>query len=366
MTLRLRHTPLAAAAAFAALIFVLAPPAPARALEMNPALKKIVDAAKTEGSLTLEYGEAVMGGSEGARVAKAGIKKMFGVDLTVNFTPGPSFAPMASRIYTEKQAGQKASTDVYYGTAVQITPYLSRGLFRKIPWTTLYPGRITPEIAEADGAALRVTTGTPGVLYNIEKAPEFAKVRTMADLLKPEYKGKLYTQPYLAGFDVLVADDMWGFDKTADYVRKLSKQIGGLLRCGSGDRIASGEIPGFAIDCTGSDENLEKYHNIIGIEVMRDAAMRRYDYLCIPENAAHPNAGILLALFASSPEGQKEIQDDLFGNDLDSYPDTKTHARVAALEKEGVKFRDVTVAWWSHEKGIQAHLKQLIKIIAER
>ena len=44
---------------------------------------------------------------------------------------------MVSRIFTEMQAGQKASTDVYYGTAVQLAPFLSRGLFRKVAWTVL-------------------------------------------------------------------------------------------------------------------------------------------------------------------------------------------------------------------------------------
>ena len=273
---------------------------------------------------------------------------------------------MAARLYTEKQADQKASTDVYYGTAVQIVPYLKLGLFRQVPWTTLYPGRITSKIVEGGGRALRIATGLPGVIYNKRVAPEFGKVETMADLLKPEYKGKLYTEPYLAGFDILVANNIWGYEKTATYVRKLSKQIGGLLRCGEPDRIASGEVPALALDCTGTDENLPKYHNVLALKILRDAAMRRYDYLSIPVNAAHPDAGILFALYLSSPEGQKDVLLDLFGNTLDSYPGTPTHAKVAALQREGYKFRDVTIRWWSAQKNIQSNLKKLIKIITQR
>ena len=209
-------------------------------------------------------------------------------------------------------------------------------------------------------------TGVPGVLYNQRVAPEFGKIVTTADLLAPEYKGKLYTQPYLAGFDVLVADSMWGYQKTAAFVGRLAQQVGGLVRCGSAERIASGELPALAIDCTGSDQNRAKYRQSLGHVVLRDAAMRRYDFLCIPENAAHPNAGILLALYTSSPEGQKRIQRELFGNDLDSYPETETHARIAALESQGVKFRDVTIAWWSAQKNNESDLKKLIKIIAQR
>jgi len=351
------------AAAFAAAAVV---GHPAVAADTPPELKAVIDDATKEGALSLQYAENIMGGTQGAQVAAAGIKKMFGVSLDVNFTPGPSFAPMASKLYTEMQAGQKASTDVYNGTAVQVYPFLARGLFRKIEWTKLYPGRITPKIAEADGRALRIVTALPGVLYSARSAPEFGKVVTMADLLKPEYKGKLFTTPYLAGFDVLVADSMWGYAKTSAYIDKLSAQVGGLVPCAATDRIAAGEVPALAIDCAGSEQNLPRYRGALAHVIIHDAAARRYNYLCIPENAAHPNAAILFALYASSPEGQKAIPLDLFGIDLDDYPETQTHERVTALEKQGVKFQDVTVDWWGSQKNIEADLKKLIGQIARK
>ena len=141
-------------AAVLATVFLLL--RPAWAADAPTELKAVIDGAAKEGALSLQYAENIMGGTQGAQVAAAGIKKMFGVSLDVNFTPGPSFATMASKLYTEMQAGQKASTDVYNGTAVQVYPFLARGLFRKIEWTKLYPGRITPKIAEADGRALRI------------------------------------------------------------------------------------------------------------------------------------------------------------------------------------------------------------------
>lgn len=366
MILSLRRNPLMAAAVFAAFAGLVPLSASASTIKMSPALQKIIAGAKEEGALNLEYGGGILGASEGARVAATDMKKMFGVDLQITYTPGPSFAQMASRVYTEMEAKQKASTDVYYGTAVQISPYLKRGLFRKVPWTRLYPGRITAKIVEGDSRALRIASGLPGVLYNKRTSPGFAKVLTTADLLKPQFKGKIYTEPYLAGFDVLVAKDMWGYAKTAAYIRKFSAQIGGLMRCGEPDRIASGELPALAIDCTGSEENLPKFRNVLGHSILRDAAMRRYDYLCVPENAAHPDAAILFTLYASSPEGQKDVLIDLFGNGLDSYPGTRTHEKVVALERQGVKFRDVTIKWWSSHKNIRTNLKKLIKIVAER
>ncbi len=357
MGLRARKRAIVAALAMMAAILPLHA---ARALEITPELKAVIDGAKKEGALTLSYAENILGGTQGSRVAHDGIEKMFGVSLDVNYTPGPSFAPMASKIYTEMQAGEKATSDVYYGTAVQIFPYIGRNLFRKIDWVKLYPGRIEPKFAEEDGRALRVVTALQGVLYNKRVAPEFGKVVTMADLLKPEYKGKLFTTPYLAGFDVLVADGVWGFAKTSDYIGKLSDQIGGLAPCAATDRIAAGEVPALAIDCAGAEQNLPKYRDVLAHVIVRDAAARRYNYICVPANAAHPNAAILMALYVSSPEGQKAIPYDLFGVDLDDYPETQTHARVAALESQGVKFEDVTVAWWGSHPDIDDNLKKLI------
>lgn len=365
MIVHLRWRKLVSAAVLATALLSLVP-AQAGAAEMTPELKAVIDGAQKEGALTLSYAENIMGGSEGAQIAAAGIKKMFGVTLDVGFYPGPSFAPMAGKLYTELQADQKASTDVYNGTAVQIDPYLKRNLFRAIDWTKLWPERITPETVEADGRALRIVTALPGVLFNKRVAPEFGKIVTTDDMLKPEYKGKLYTTPYLAGFDVLVANSMWGYDRTLDYVRKLSVQVGGLAPCAAVDRIAAGEIPALAIDCAGGEHHLAKYRDVLDHVIIHDAAMRRYNYLCIPANAAHPNAGILFALFSSSPEGQKTILLDLFGLDLDSYPETQTHEGVTKLEAQGVKFEDVTIAWWGSHSNISSDLKKLTDMIARQ
>lgn len=342
-------------------------PGSARAAEipMSPALQQIIDGAKKEGALTLSYAANILGGAEGARIGAAGVKQYFGVDINVTYYPGPSFAPMVSRLLTEMQAGQPASTDLYNGTAVELTPNLAKGLFRQVPWTQLYPGRITPEIAEADGRALRIVTKIPGVLYNKRAVPEFGTVRVMSDLLKPEYKGKLYTTPYLAGFDVLVAKEVWGYEKTAAFVTQLAPNIGGLAACAAVDRIASGEIPALALSCSGSEANIAAYRDVLGAVPIRDAATRRFDYLGVPVNAAHPNAAILFALYASSPEGQSKILNALFGSDLDTYPDAATHREIAALEKEGVHFIDVTTGWWGSHEGINQDLSKLIAIVTK-
>ena len=359
--MRLLVAPIVAAA-----LVAVTPLARAGDIPINPALQKVIDGAKQEGKLTLSYAANILGGPDGARIGAAGIKKEFGVDIDVTYFPGPSFAPMAAKLLTEMQAGQPSSTDLYNGTAVEVTPQIAKNLWRKVPWTELYPSRITPQIAEADGRALRIVTKIPGILYNKNVAPQFAKADKVSDLLKPEYKGKLYTTPYLAGFDVLVGKDVWGYDKTEKFIKQYAENIGGLVACAGVDRIASGEIPALALSCSGSEAHLPKYGGVLAESVLLDIASRRFDYLCVPTNAAHPNAAILFALYASSPEGQMKILHDGFGTELDTYPETPSHQQIVALEKEGAKFIDVTTDWYGSHPGIEADLGKLIKIVTKR
>ena len=194
----------------------------AHAIDMTPELKKVVEGAKAEGKLRIETLPDVLAGAEGVKAATAWMKREFNIDVEGSFVPNPAFAQQLAKLFTEMQSGQKASSDAFSATAVQVTPMLDRGVFVSVPWTQLLPGRITPDIVEADGRALRTLTQMPGILYNKAKFPEVKDVKQMADLLKPEFKDKFVTTPYLAGYDVLLSNDKWGYDKTAEYVTQLA------------------------------------------------------------------------------------------------------------------------------------------------
>jgi ABC-type Fe3+ transport system substrate-binding protein len=196
---------------------------------------------------------------------------------------------------------------------------------------------------------LRVDATFPGILYNVRLAPWAKDIKSMADLLKPDYKGKFATTSFLAGFDVLASKDGWGIEKTMDYVRKLAPQVDGLLRCNSEDRIASGEIPAIALDCIGGAQFTNRFRgkDVLDTQIVPDAAQRRYYYIFIPSNSKHPNAAILYGLYLSSPEGQRDVMMSLDGSDLDDYPESVNAKRVKALETAGVKFIDVTMEWWA-------------------
>jgi ABC-type Fe3+ transport system substrate-binding protein len=342
--------------------------AQAQTAQVAPELAKVIAGAKQEGKLLLRSTTSVNGAAEGAKIAQDGIKRMFGVDLADEWVPGPAFAPLAAALYQEKQAGQPASGDVYVGTAIQVTPYLERGLYQVVDWVKLMPARIRPQDVEGGGRALRFMTFLPGINYNVKVAPWAPQITTVADLLKPEHKGKFVTTPFLAGFDVLLASPDWGPQKTTDLVRKLSGQIGGLLGCEGEDRIASGEIPALVIDCTGGSQNRLRYRGagVLDTHIIPDMAQRRYAYMTVPAHAPHPNAAILYTLYISSPEGQDKVVWDHYGWDLDTYPRSHAGQRVQDLTAKGVKFTDVGIDWWKTNQGVEKTHLELTKIIRER
>jgi ABC-type Fe3+ transport system substrate-binding protein len=342
--------------------------AEAQTVKINPDLAKVIEGAKKEGKLVIRSTTSVNGGAASLKVAEAGIKTMFGVDIDIQWVPGPPFAPLAAALYQEKQAGQPASGEVYVATAVQIVPYLTRGLFLQVDWAKLYPDRITPQMVEGDKRALRYMTGFPGINYNVKAAAWVPEIKVISDVLKPQYKGKFVTTPFLAGFDVMLADSKWGDKKTEDFIRGMSKQISGMIGCEAEDRIASGETPALVLDCMGGSQNRLRFRGkgILDTHIISDMAQRRYSYVTIPAHSAHPNAAILYTLYLSSPEGQEKVVFDYYGSDLDLYPGSHAEKRVKEQLAKGVKFTDVNVDWWKTNQGVAKEHVKLIKIIRSR
>jgi ABC-type Fe3+ transport system substrate-binding protein len=338
--------------------------ASAQSLKIAPELQKIVDGAKQEGRLVISVTENAFNGSEGHSHAVDRINALFGTKLELSWSPGPAYAAVAAKLLAEKEANQPAHTDVFLGTAVQVAPFQKQGLFRKVDWASLLPGRIQPSMVEGDGTALRVYTSLPAVIYNKSEERDVLKITALSDLLTPEWKGKFYSNPILAGFDVLVSEQVWGEHKTRDYVAAFAKQVAGVIDCGSPDRVASGEIPVVAIDCSGADPYTPKYSPVLGARILKDFAQRRYAYLAVPANAVHPNAAILFALYWLTEEGQQYLWANN-ATDLIDLPASHRRDEVEKLQQQGFKFTDVTVAWENEQPNLAQAQRGLIKLLQE-
>ena len=300
--------------------------------EFSPELQSLIAAAQKEGELHLTFGEGSAGGEAGAARFEKGMNEMFGAKIKMVFTPGPSMPAMGSQIMMLNAAKQPSPTDVYVGWSRHYPPLYKRKALQTFEWTKLLPGRITPEMVELDGMAVKFATSIPGVYYNTKLSPY--KPERLSDFLKPEWKGRIASTPYAANFDVLGGAGFWGPEKTVDFAKSLSAQIAGLIRCNETERLASGEFLALVINCSGRDiEELARKGAPVANVTPKDFMARNYTYFGVPKNAQHPNAGALYIAFVMTPEGQK-IMWETWGADLDLFPDSNMHKDVAEIEKQ--------------------------------
>jgi ABC-type Fe3+ transport system substrate-binding protein len=336
----------------------------ARAQGQTPELKTLIAAANKEGALTLSWGSTTWDGAQGIARFQAGMNKMFGSNVSINYVPGPDMARVGNQLATEYSAGQKADADIMLGAAPQMAPMIKLDLFEPVDWTHYLPSRIDSSMTELDGKLIRVVTGLTGATYNSSQAPMTPV--TLEDFLKPEWKGRIASTPYAAGFDVLLATDVWGKEKTVDYVQKLSHQIAGLIRCGESERLATGEYLALVMDCTGQDALLWQEKGAPLAQMMPlDAAQERYYYFGIPKNAQHPNAAKLFTLFLLTYEGQK-ISYDTWKIDLHTFAGSRMGKTVDDFTKKNVKFKEVTTEWYLRHPEIDTSKSELIKIITTK
>ena len=334
------------------------------AQEINAPLRELAAAANREGTLTLSWSGSTFAGIQGAARFQAAMNKYFGTNIRINFLPGADMARIINTLATEYSAGQKASVDIVLGAAPQVVPVLKANFFEAVDWKKYLPNRITGEMVEWNGELIRIVTGLSGATYNSALAP--MKPTTLEDFLKPAWKGKIASTPYAAGFDILLADDVWGKEKTVNYVRALSKQITGLIRCGEAERIATGEYLALVMDCTGQDALQWKEKGAPLDQMMPlDAAQQRYYYFAVPKNAQHPNAAKLYTLFMLTEEGQR-LSYDTWKSDLHILPGSKMGKMVDDYKKLNVRFKEVTVGWYSQHPEIDAGKSELIKILTTR
>src|SRR5579862_462311 len=338
--------------------------APARA-ELSPALQQVVAAAKSEGKLSLIWSATTLGGAAGAKRFEDGINKMFGTDIRITFTPGPSMPGVGNQIAAEKQAGRKASVDVYLAYSRTIALLRQYDLFQPVDWQSLLPGRIKDENVEDNGAVIKAVTALPGILYNTQLAPE--KPTALTDFLKPEWKGKFASTPYAANFDILSAKDSWGAEKAIAFAKEFSTQLAGLIRCDDGGRIASGEFLALVMTCSGSEAIplLAKGAPVAHVQP-KDFVIQSYFYFAIPRNAENPNAAKLFIVYAMTPEGQALIW-DTWQTDLHLFPGSHTRQAVEASEAAyHVKLKDLDIAWQLANSDTQAAWDTIVKIFTTR
>jgi iron(III) transport system substrate-binding protein len=328
---------------------------------VSPALQAIIDGARTEGKLSLTYNENTGGGSKAVGLWTPEFNKAYGLNLDVQYTPGGNYVQETAKLIQELQAGRPSSMDVIVLATTNVPSLLDANALMDADWSAWAPNVQDPKLLESNGAVVRWYAQLPGMMYNTDKLKGDAVPKTLQDLLKPQYKGLIASTPYAAYFDSLASDAMWGADKTTSFATDYSKQLGGLIACGEGQRVASGEFTLFALDC-GSYESqwLHAQGAPVAEVIPADAPILTWSYVAIPKNAPHPNAAKLWVNYLMSA-GAQDILFQTKGPDNPYVPGSKTVDQMKAVENSGGKFTDVSVEFT--QKYAQATTKPYQDII---
>jgi iron(III) transport system substrate-binding protein len=338
-----------------------APAAPAQASAPAPAtsdrLQTLVEAARQEGELTLVWGSSVLGGIDGVTRLAERFNRHYGLNVDVRFTMGASFPEIAAKLIQEQQANRRATTDVYIGSDNSVAGLLRAGALEPADWTAWAPNVRNPALVTGNGEAVTFQTWLTGIAYNTSRVSGDAVPRSMQDLLKPEYKGRIATTPYGANFDRLAAADLWGKERALEYARAYSGQIAGLIRCSEHNRLVNGEFDFFALDCNQYGALSAKARGApLEFTLAADAPLLSPVYMGVPKTAAHPAAAKLWINYILS----REAQDYLYESDyMDSHlvEGSQTAKEIQKLEATGVRFTTVGVEWYqAHD---EAELNQV-------
>jgi len=304
----------------------------AEAQVRSAALEKVIDGAKTEQLLKLQWLAGRLDGEAGLRPMLAAMNKRYGTNVKLQYTPGPDFPTMLNKISQEKAAGVPSSSDISLMAASHTAMGLKTELLRKIDWGSILErpapsdsnvNRIAPE-----GVAVMIASRVIGITYNTNLVKGEDVPISMEDVFKPKWKGKIVSTPFGVGLTQFAAKDLLGYEYMKNYTQRLARHIGGLTACSNVDRISSGEFAMMVFDC-GQDDTLryQKRGAPLGHATVKEVAETIQLHMGVPVHAQHPNSAILFINFLHTQEGQA-LQWEHARHDLHIYPEAHTRRPI--------------------------------------
>jgi ABC-type Fe3+ transport system substrate-binding protein len=272
----------------------------------NTALDQLIQLAAAEGTLNILASGAMR--PETGEALEAAMNAKYGINIDLNFAPGPSMPRVAANLVEEYAAGQTASSDLFFGTEIhQPIMYQADVIMDTYDWKELFP-YIPDDSIQLGGTVIEVATTFIGVTYNTDNISEAEAPVNIRDVLGKGWD--LVSTPYAAFFDEMTLIPTWGPEATYDFVRELAAGDLALMRCGEEDRIASGEFDVLVLNCGDRDvRRLMGEGAPIKHVLLEDTAIVGFRYFSIPKHSEHPNLGALLMGYLTSLEGQEILNE---------------------------------------------------------
>jgi ABC-type Fe3+ transport system substrate-binding protein len=313
-----------------------APATPGAASDAPSAeVQRLVAAAQAAGETEfgLVWAESTFGGAEGARQFQALFNKLYGTNIRINFTPGPSMPDMAARVTQEVAAGRKTSTDVLIATDSNLAPLLTRDVLEEYDYGALSP-RISSDLIAPRRLALEVAGNFPGITYNTDLVPEAEVPRRLEDVLNPKWKGRIASTATASYFEHVAARPEWGAERMKAFVSRLSQQVGGLIRVGETPRIISGEFLMLVLQSGSHQLGRPGMEGApVKLVIPADGAIAGFWYLGVPRTSGSPNLAKLFLNMIMTEEGQAVLY-RVNGADHYALPGSRSVAQLDAVRAQ--------------------------------
>lgn len=333
----------------------------------TPTLAELINGAKKETTLRAQWGADTLDGGPGLQKIVAAMNKKYGLNLQPSFTPGPNMQGMMGKITRELAAGQPASSDVYFGNPQSMLQAMEAKPLMPMDWPALLERKLSSEAGfdpiVPGNIGIAMASTLVGAIYNSNLVKGNDIPHKLEDFLNPKWKSKIASTPYAAGLREFAMPELLGREKIIDFAKKLSKHIGGLMRCGEMDRITSGEFLMLALACGDQEVNMAQRKGIpLGYAIMDDATLSHTRYAAVPKNSRAPNAAALFIVYLHTAEGQK-LMWDIDGLDFHLYPESNQKKKLDAAKARGAKFVISSPQWLNKNKNYDATQKELEKIL---
>lgn len=311
------------------------------AQKFGPHVTALIAEAQKEGKLQLSWS----GGSFGENGKDMpgwvdAFNKFYGTHLSYTYTPAPTMTQQAMAVIQAAQSNTPAATDDVILGAENLVLDLRGNALKNYDWAMLgkeVGANVPAEAIGPQNSGVGFSTEVYGITYNKNAVPASEVPQTLADVLKPKWKGRVAGEAHAAGFaDLAVFNRGWNEAKAEAYVKQLAQQIGGIARCGDSSSLLSGQFDMMVMECDLSTAILAQRRGVpIGYVVPKDGALMGPWYIGVPKTAPDPAAGALMAIFMMTKEGQ-QVAWDAHGGDLGILKGSK----MAAFIPRGATYVD--------------------------
>ena len=342
----------------------------AYAADAPKTLKELVEGAKKETTLRAMWSSRSLNGSKGFQHLVAAMNKRYGTNIKPQFTPGPSMNKMIGRLTRELKAGQPASSDVLWNNSGGMLKSDQVGLMTSMNWMAYLdrPMLKSPgfDPVAPKGIGLASASTLVGIMYNSDVVKGDDIPKSMNDVFKPKWKGRIASTPYVAGLREFATPSLLGMEVMVDYAKKLSKHIGGLIRCGTVDRLTSGEFAMLVFSCGDQYVNQAERDGLpLGYSVVNEAVVSHTRYGAVPVHSQSPNAAALFVSYLHTKEGQKWMW-EVNGFDFHLYPESHERKVLADARARGAKVVVNSPQWLASQTDYQKNRKALEKIMQKK